>query len=49
VQIGKLESLVIHEEKDALFGSEKRVETGIGWFGSCHGVVPYKRRARIVH
>jgi hypothetical protein len=39
---------MIHEEKDALFGSEKRVETGIGYFGGCHGVIPYKRRNRAV-
>jgi hypothetical protein len=39
---------MINEEKDALFGGEKRVETGIGYFGGCHGVVPYKRRSRAV-
>jgi hypothetical protein len=33
---------MIHEEKDALFGSEKSVETGIGCLGGGHGVVPYK-------
>jgi hypothetical protein len=39
---------MINEDKNALFGSEKRVETGIGYFGGCHGVVPYKRRSRAV-
>jgi len=36
------------EEKDAFFGSVNRVETGIGYFGGCHSVVPYKRRRRAV-
>jgi hypothetical protein len=48
VQVGKLKCLMIHQEKDALFGGEKPVETGIGYFGSCHGVIPYKRRSRAV-
>jgi hypothetical protein len=33
---------MIHEEKDALFGSEKSVETGTGHLGGGHGVVPCK-------
>jgi hypothetical protein len=43
VQIGKLERLVIHEDKDALFGREQRVETSMGDFSGCHGLVPNGR------
>jgi len=38
VRVRKLESLMIHEEEDALFGSKKSAKTGIGRFSRGHGV-----------
>jgi hypothetical protein len=33
VEVGKLETLVVHKQKHALLRSEKRVEAGIGGLG----------------
>jgi hypothetical protein len=44
MRVCKLESLVIDEEEDALFGRKKRAKTGIGYVGIGHGIAPRKGR-----